>query len=94
MLGRAPTRVRRYKVWSLQVGGMKVRSGGARIGWDTEKQRLTTLQWLVAYGIGKKGKRGVEKGPDVLWSVSARVMADMWLKSIRNPDVKFNTNTK
>ncbi|KAG6438230.1 hypothetical protein SASPL_103167 [Salvia splendens] len=85
---------RRYKVSSLQVGGMKVRSGGARVGWDTEKQRLTALQWLVAYGMGKagkKGRRGGAKGPDALWSVSSRIMADMWLKPIRNPDVKFNT---
>ncbi|KAG6434883.1 hypothetical protein SASPL_106527 [Salvia splendens] len=85
---------RRYKVSSLQVGGMKVRSGGARVGWDTEKQRLTALHWLVAYGMGKagkKGRRGGAKGPDALWSVSSRIMADMWLKPIRNPDVKFNT---
>ncbi|XP_047983343.1 protein PLASTID MOVEMENT IMPAIRED 1 [Salvia hispanica] len=85
---------RKYKVSSLQVGGMKVRSGGARVGWDTEKQRLTALQWLVAYGMGKagkKGRRGGAKGPDALWSVSSRIMADMWLKAIRNPDVKFNT---
>ncbi|XP_057794730.1 protein PLASTID MOVEMENT IMPAIRED 1 [Salvia miltiorrhiza] len=86
---------RRYKVSSLQVGGVKVRSGGVRTGWDTEKQRLTALQWLVAHGVGKaggkKGRRVVSKGPDVLWSISSRVMADMWLKPIRNPDVKFNT---
>lgn len=81
----------RYKVGSLQVGGMKVRSGGAKTGWDTEKQRLTALQWLIASGIGKKGKRVVSKGPDVFWSISSRIMADMWLKPIRNPDVKFST---
>lgn len=85
---------KRYKVSSLQVGGLKVRSAGIRTGWDTEKQRLTALQWLVANGIGKgtkKGKRVVLKGPDVLWSVSSRIMADMWLKPIRNPDVKFSS---
>ncbi|KAH6799819.1 plastid movement impaired1 [Perilla frutescens var. hirtella] len=84
----------RFKVASLQVGGLKVRSAGVKTGWDTEKQKLTALQWLVAYGIGKAGKRGkrvVSKGPDALWSISSRVMADMWLKPIRNPDVKFNT---
>ncbi|KAL0315194.1 UNVERIFIED_CONTAM: protein PLASTID MOVEMENT IMPAIRED 1 [Sesamum calycinum] len=84
---------RRYKVTSLQVGGIKVRtSAGPKHIWDGEKQKLTALQWLVAYGIGKqakKGKRLVSKGPDLLWSFSSRVMADMWLKPIRNPDVKF-----
>ncbi|GFQ06789.1 hypothetical protein PHJA_002822900 [Phtheirospermum japonicum] len=84
---------KKYKVASLQVGGVNVRSVGTRSVWDTEKQKLTALQWLVAYGMGKaggkKGKRGAVKGPDVLWSISSRVMADMWLKPIRNPDVKF-----
>lgn len=84
----------RYKVASLQVGGLKVRSAGIKTGWDTEKQRLTALQWLLQYGIGKAGKKGkrvVSKGPDLLWSISSRIMADMWLKPIRNPDVNFNT---
>ncbi|KAK4434092.1 protein PLASTID MOVEMENT IMPAIRED 1 [Sesamum alatum] len=83
---------KRYKVASLQVGGIKVRSSGRKNAWDGEKQRLTALQWLVAYGIAKAGKRGsrqTTKGPDLLWSTSSRVMADMWLKPIRNPDVKF-----
>lgn len=82
----------RYKVSSLVVGGLKVRTPGRKNVWDTEKQRLTALQWLVAYGMGKavkKGKRLESKGPDLLWSISSRVMADMWLKPIRNPDVKF-----
>ncbi|KGN55529.1 protein PLASTID MOVEMENT IMPAIRED 1 [Cucumis sativus] len=83
---------RRFKVTSLHVGGLKVRGGGKRNAWDSEKQRLTAMQWLVAYGIGKAAKKGrhlVSKGPDMLWSLSSRVMADMWLKPIRNPDVKF-----
>lgn len=83
---------RRFKVTSLHVGGLKVRGGGKRNAWDSEKQRLTAMQWLVAYGIGKavkKGKHLSSKGPDLLWSLSSRVMADMWLKPIRNPDVKF-----
>lgn len=83
---------KRFKVTSLHVGGLKVRTGMRRNLWDTEKQRLTALQWLVAYGFGKAGKKGkrlVNKGQDTLWSYSSRVMADMWLKSIRNPDVKF-----
>ncbi|KAG7037968.1 Protein PLASTID MOVEMENT IMPAIRED 1, partial [Cucurbita argyrosperma subsp. argyrosperma] len=83
---------RRFKVTSLHVGGLKVRGGGKRNAWDSEKQRLTAMQWLVAHGIGKavkKGKHLSSKGPDLLWSLSSRVMADMWLKPIRNPDVKF-----
>lgn len=83
---------KRFKVTSLHVGGLKVLSGMRRNLWDTEKQRLTAMHWLIAYGFGKGGKRGkrlVTKGQDILWSMSARVMADMWLKSIRNPDVKF-----
>ncbi|KAL0366511.1 UNVERIFIED_CONTAM: protein PLASTID MOVEMENT IMPAIRED 1 [Sesamum radiatum] len=83
---------KKYKVASLQVGGIKVRSSGPKNAWDGEKQRLTALQWLVAYGIikaGKRGKRLMSKGPDLFWSTSSRVMADMWLKPIRNPDVKF-----
>lgn len=83
---------RRFKVTSMHVGGLKVRGGGKRNAWDSEKQRLTAMQWLVAYGIGKAAKKGrhlASKGPDLLWSLSSRVMADMWLKPIRNPDVKF-----
>lgn len=83
---------KRFKVTSLHVGGLKVRTGMRRNLWDTEKQRLTAMQWLIAYGFGKGGKRGkrlITKGQDIFWSISSRVMADMWLKSIRNPDVKF-----
>ncbi|CAK9178288.1 unnamed protein product [Ilex paraguariensis] len=83
---------RRFKVANLHVGGLKVRTGERKNMWDTEKQRLTAMQWLVAYGLGKavkKGKQVMSKGQDLLWSISSRVMADMWLKSMRNPDVKF-----
>ncbi|PON47009.1 EEIG1/EHBP1 N-terminal domain containing protein [Parasponia andersonii] len=88
----------RFKVRSLHVGGLKVRTTrGKRSVWDSEKQRLTAMQWLVSYGIGKAAKKtrqqnnasSSSKGQDLLWSISSRVMADMWLKSIRNPDVKF-----
>ncbi|XP_071722486.1 protein PLASTID MOVEMENT IMPAIRED 1-like [Rutidosis leptorrhynchoides] len=81
-----------YKVASLHVGGLKVRTGRNRNAWDNEKQRLTAIQWLVAYGIGKapkKGKQVFVKGQDLLWSTSSRIVADMWLKATRNPDVKF-----
>lgn len=83
---------KRFKVASLHIGGLKVKTGGKRNVWDTEKQRLTAMQWLVAYGLGKAGKKGKHvpsKGQDILWSISSRVMADMWLKSMRNPDIKF-----
>ncbi|GER39275.1 plastid movement impaired1 [Striga asiatica] len=85
---------RKYRVGSMEVGGVKVRTAGKMMGWDSEKQRITALQWLLAHGMGKgagkKGRRvGLGKGPDLLWSVSSRVMADMWLKPIRNPDIKF-----
>ncbi|KAL7116438.1 hypothetical protein ACP275_03G004900 [Erythranthe tilingii] len=85
---------KKYRVGSLQVGSVKVRgSSGIKNLWDNEKQKLTALQWLLAFGMGKAGKKGKRvavNGPDLMWSVSSRVMADMWLKPIRNPDVKFN----
>lgn len=83
----------RFKVNSLHVGGLRLKKGG-----EGEKQRLTAMQWVVAYGLGKTAgtakKAGTKqaqggKGPEALWSISARVMADMWLKPVRNPDVKF-----
>lgn len=83
---------KRFKVASLHIGGLKVKKGGKRNVWDTEKQRLTAMQWLLAFGLGKAGKKGKHvpsKSQDILWSISSRVMADMWLKSMRNPDIKF-----
>ncbi|RVW50894.1 Protein plastid movement impared 1 [Vitis vinifera] len=83
---------KRFKVGSLHIGGLKVKKGGKRNVWDTEKQRLTAMQWLLAFGLGKAGKKGKHvpsKSQDILWSISSRVMADMWLKSMRNPDIKF-----
>ncbi|KAJ4870684.1 plastid movement impaired1 [Raphanus sativus] len=79
------------KVGSLHVGGVKSN--------EAEKRRLTAAQWLVEYGLGKKGKKKSnvkrkekeEEDEDLLWSLSSRVMADMWLKSIRNPDVKLHS---
>ncbi|TMW99078.1 hypothetical protein EJD97_003086 [Solanum chilense] len=83
----------KFNVACLAIGGLKVRSGGKKNAWDTEKQKLTAMQWLVAYGLGKMAKKAKKtsplKGQDLLWSISSRVMADMWLKSIRNPDIKF-----
>ena len=83
---------KRFKVRNSYVGGLKVRASGKRNAWDSEKQRLTAIQWLVAYGLGKAGKKGKHapaKGQDLFWSISSRVMAEMWLKAMRNPDVKF-----
>ncbi|XWS66308.1 hypothetical protein CRYUN_Cryun05aG0188500 [Craigia yunnanensis] len=82
---------KRFKVTSLHVGGLKVQTAGKRNIWDTERHRLTAMQWLVAYGLGKSGRKGkhVSKGQDMFWSIYSRVMADMWLKTMRNPDVMF-----
>ncbi|KEH26956.1 putative EEIG1/EHBP1 domain-containing protein [Medicago truncatula] len=84
---------KRFKVSSMHVGGFKVRSGGGRKNaWESEKQRLTSMQWLIEYGLGKAGKKGkhaLVKGQDLLWSISSRIMAEMWLKTIRNPDVRL-----
>ncbi|KAJ1394214.1 NT-type C2 domain [Sesbania bispinosa] len=83
---------KRFKVMSMHVGGFKVRSGTKSNAWDSERQRLTAMQWLVAYGLGKggkKGKKALAKGQDLLWSISSRIVADMWLKTMRNPDVKL-----
>ncbi|OIT31808.1 PREDICTED: protein PLASTID MOVEMENT IMPAIRED 1 [Nicotiana attenuata] len=84
---------KKFKIACLAIGGLRVGSGEKKNAWDTEKQRLTAMQWLVAYGLGKMGKKvkkgSAVKGQHLLWSISSRVMADMWLKSIRNPDIKF-----
>ncbi|XP_042507312.1 protein PLASTID MOVEMENT IMPAIRED 1-like [Macadamia integrifolia] len=75
----------RFKVTSLHIAGLKGRAG--------EKQRLTAMQWLVAYGLGKTGRKGKHIKPkvqqDSLWSLSSRIMANMWLKPMRNPDIRF-----
>ncbi|XP_061374573.1 protein PLASTID MOVEMENT IMPAIRED 1-like [Gastrolobium bilobum] len=92
---RADTKVneeKRFKVMSMHVGGFKVRSATKKNAWDNEKHRLTAMQWLVAYGLGKaakKGKQALAKEQDLLWSISSRIVADMWLKTMRNPDVKL-----
>ncbi|XP_061967176.1 protein PLASTID MOVEMENT IMPAIRED 1-like [Populus nigra] len=83
---------KKFKVTSSHIGGMKAKSGRKRNVWDSERQRLTAMHWLVEYGLGKAGKKGKHvssKGQDLLWSLSSRIMADMWLKHMRNPDVKF-----
>lgn len=73
-----------FRVTNLHMGGLQSRLAG-------EKQRLTALQWLVAHGLVRKRierQLPVKGGESSVWSVSTRVMADMWLKMLRNPDVK------
>lgn len=84
----------RFKVANLHLGGLRLKSPDRRNMWDGEKLRLTAMHWLVAYGLGKAGRKSRatvagKAGNEVLWSMSSRVMADMWLKPMRNPDVKF-----
>ncbi|KAF8700672.1 hypothetical protein HU200_034019 [Digitaria exilis] len=85
----------RFKVANLHLGGLRLKSSDRRNMWDGEKQRLTAMHWLVAYGLGKAGRKsraaaGGKTGSEVLWSMSSRVMADMWLKPLRNPDVRIS----
>ncbi|CAM0953059.1 unnamed protein product [Alopecurus aequalis] len=84
----------RFKVANMHLGGLRLKSADRRNVWDGERQRLTASHWLVAYGLGKAGKKGrpaaaAKTGHDLLWSMSSRVVADMWLKPMRNPDVKI-----
>ncbi|KAE9586071.1 hypothetical protein Lal_00010320 [Lupinus albus] len=86
---------KRFKVTSMHVAGFKVRNGTTTANknrWENEKLRLTAMHWLIEYGFGKARKRGkhaLVKGRDILWSISSRVMAEMWLKTMRNPDIKL-----
>ncbi|XP_047162076.1 protein PLASTID MOVEMENT IMPAIRED 1-like [Vigna umbellata] len=83
---------KRFKVTSMHVGGFKLESTIKKNAWDSGKQRLTAMQWLVAYGLGKAGKKGKQtssKEQELLWSISSRIVADMWLKTMRNPDIKL-----
>jgi hypothetical protein len=84
----------KFKVASMHLGGLRLKSAGRRNVWDGEKQRLTAMHWLVAYGLskvdgGRKSRAAAavaaKAGNEVLWSMSSRVMADMWLKPISNP---------
>ncbi|WVZ65802.1 hypothetical protein U9M48_015107 [Paspalum notatum var. saurae] len=83
-----------FKVANLHLGGLRLKSADRRNMWDGEKQRLTAMHWLVAYGLGKAGRKSRsaaagKAGNEVMWSMSSRVMADMWLKPLRNPDVRI-----
>jgi hypothetical protein len=75
------------RVSNLHIGGLRSRLAG-------EKQRLTALQWLVAHGFVRKRierQMPVKGRESSIWSVSTRIMADMWLKTMRNPDVNVNS---
>ncbi|XP_047042501.1 protein PLASTID MOVEMENT IMPAIRED 1-like [Lolium rigidum] len=109
MLGAAGISGGRFKVRSLHVGGVQTRSSsgvGGSASWRAERQKLTAMQWTVAHGPGRAGKRvqtppssqaakarqqQQQQRPDVVWSLSSRVLAGMWLKTVRNPDVKIGS---
>uniref|UniRef100_A0ACD5U559 Uncharacterized protein n=1 Tax=Avena sativa TaxID=4498 RepID=A0ACD5U559_AVESA len=106
MIGAAGISGGRFKVRSLHVGGVQARSAsgvGGSASWRAERQKLTALQWTVAHGPGRAGKRvhtppssqaakaRQQQRPDVVWSLSSRVLAGMWLKTVRNPDVKIGS---
>lgn len=94
----------RFKVRSLHVGGVQVRcqpaAGGAggSATWRAERQKLTAMQWMLAHGYDRAAGRRTptaaqdrarRQRPDVIWSLSSRVLAGMWLKTVRNPDVRI-----
>ncbi|CAD6204326.1 unnamed protein product [Miscanthus lutarioriparius] len=106
LLGAAGYSAGRFKVRSLHVGGVKMRcppsGGGGSASWGAERQKLTAMQWMLAHGPARAGKRAtttptaqararVVQRPDVVWSLSSRVLAGMWLKTVRNPDVRIGS---
>ncbi|KAG6538128.1 hypothetical protein ZIOFF_003239 [Zingiber officinale] len=46
-LGEVVEEERSFKLESVYVGGFKLCSNNKRTAWNKEKQRLTTMQWLV-----------------------------------------------
>ncbi|KAJ3681996.1 hypothetical protein LUZ60_014569 [Juncus effusus] len=73
-----------FKVTNLHIGCLQLSL--------REKQRLTAMQWLIAHGLVRRRserKSQVKGKESVFWSISSRVMADMWIKTMRNPDVKL-----
>jgi hypothetical protein len=108
LLGVASHSAGRFKVRSLNVGGVQVRSptsgAGSSASWSAERQKLTAMQWMHAHGPDRPGKRTpttlaaqararVQQLPDVVWSLSSRVIAGMWLKTVRNPDVQIGAGS-
>ncbi|KAF8697780.1 hypothetical protein HU200_035266 [Digitaria exilis] len=98
-------KVRSLHVGGVQVGCHASGGGGGSASWGAERQKLTAMQWLVAHGgparAGKRatttpkarGRGRVERRPDVVWSLSSRVLAGMWLKTVRNPDVRVGASS-
>ncbi|PUZ40348.1 hypothetical protein GQ55_9G416000 [Panicum hallii var. hallii] len=109
LLGAAGHSAGRFKVRSLHVGGVQVRcppsGAGGSASWGAERQKLTALQWMLAHGPARVGRRAatptaqarararVVQRPDVVWSLSSRVLAGMWLKTVRNPDVRIGASS-
>ncbi|PNT67785.1 hypothetical protein BRADI_3g32200v3, partial [Brachypodium distachyon] len=105
MLGAAGVAGGRLKVRSLHVGGVQARCSteGGSASWRAEREKLTAMQWALAHGPGRAGSRRAttpqararqqqqQRRSDVVWSLSSRVLAGMWLKTVRNPDVKIGT---
>jgi hypothetical protein len=90
----------RFKVRSLNVGGVQTRcppaGAGGSASWSAERQKLTAMQWMVAHGPARPGRsraRVTVQRPDVVWSLSSRVLAGMWLKTVRNPDVRVGAGS-
>jgi len=104
LLGAAGHSAGRFKVRSLHVGGVQVRrppsDAGGSASWGAERQKLTAMQWMLAHGPARVGRRAATptaqarvQRPDVVWSLSSRVLAGMWLKTVRNPDVRIGTSS-
>ncbi|TKV95189.1 hypothetical protein SEVIR_9G345600v4 [Setaria viridis] len=106
LLGAAGHGAGRFKVRSLHVGGVQMRcapsGAGGSASWGAERQKLTAMQWMVAHGPGRAGKRATTptararakvQRADVVWSLSSRVLAGMWLKTVRNPDVRIGASS-
>uniref|UniRef100_A0A0A9BYB2 Uncharacterized protein n=1 Tax=Arundo donax TaxID=35708 RepID=A0A0A9BYB2_ARUDO len=102
LLGAAGHGAGRFKVRSLHVGGVQMRcppsGSGGSTSWGAERQKLTAMQWILAHGPARAGKRAATptaqararlQRADVVWSLSSRVLAGMWLKTVRNPDVRI-----
>jgi hypothetical protein len=92
----------RFKVRSLNVGGVQTRwspaGAGGSASWSAERHKLTAMQWMVAHEPARPGRSRATQArarvplqrPDVVWSLSSRVLARMWLKTVRNPDVRVS----
>ncbi|KAK3157024.1 hypothetical protein QOZ80_2AG0115190 [Eleusine coracana subsp. coracana] len=99
-------KVRSLHVGGVQVRCQPPSGGGAggSSTWGAERQKLTAMQWMLAHGYDRAaaGRRAAtptaaqararRQRPDVIWSLSSRVLAGMWLKTVRNPDVRIGAS--